>query len=58
MTKLTTIAPAAVLRALDTLVEPLQKTLTTRPKSDAVKQEVRCCCICVELMRAICCMCM
>ncbi len=42
LTKITTIAPAAVLRALDKLVEPLQKTLTTRPKSDAVKQEVYC----------------
>lgn len=41
LTKLTTVAPAAVLRALDTLVQPLQQTLTTRPKSDAVKQEVR-----------------
>lgn len=40
LTKLTTIAPAAVLRALDNLVEPLQKTLTTRTKHDAVKQEV------------------
>lgn len=32
---------AAVLSQLDKLVEPLEKTLTTKLKSDAVKQEVR-----------------
>lgn len=32
---------AAVLSQLDKLVEPLEKTLTAKLKSDAVKQEVR-----------------
>lgn len=32
---------AAVLSQLDKLVEPLEKTLTTKLKGDAVKQEVR-----------------
>jgi hypothetical protein len=31
----------AVLSQLDKLVEPLEKTLTAKLKSDAVKQEVR-----------------
>ncbi|GBF96436.1 hypothetical protein Rsub_09235 [Raphidocelis subcapitata] len=33
-------APAAVLAQLDALIDPLEKTLTARTKSDAVKQEI------------------
>ncbi|THG21611.1 hypothetical protein TEA_019624 [Camellia sinensis var. sinensis] len=32
--------PSAVLAVLDSLVDPLQKTINFRPKQDAVKQEV------------------
>lgn len=39
--KLSGLAPSTVLASLDQIVEPLQKTLNTKLKSDAVKQEVR-----------------
>ena len=38
--KLCNAAGPAVLAALDTLVEPMGKTLTAKLKSDAVKQEI------------------
>ncbi len=38
--KLAATAPAYVIAVLDRLVPPLQKTLTAKLKSDAVKQEV------------------
>ncbi len=41
LAKLAAAAPGQLLSALDRLVEPLEKTLTTRLKTDAVKQEVR-----------------
>ena len=40
LSKLAATDPGAVLAAAERLVAPLQKTLTTRLKSDAVKQEV------------------
>lgn len=40
LAKLAAAAPGQLLSALDRLVEPLDKTLTARVKSDAVKQEV------------------
>lgn len=40
LSKLVTTDPGAVLAAAERLVVPLEKTLTTRLKSDAVKQEV------------------
>ncbi|EPS63633.1 hypothetical protein M569_11150 [Genlisea aurea] len=40
LSKLADKCPAAVLAVLDSLVEPLQKTISFRPKQDAVKQEV------------------
>lgn len=41
--KLAALAPAYVVAVLDRLVPLLQKTLTAKLKSDAVKQEVRLC---------------
>ncbi len=41
LAKLAAAAPGQLLSALDRLVDPLEKTLTTRLKTDAVKQEVR-----------------
>jgi hypothetical protein len=38
--KLAGQAPAALLALVDKMVEPLEKALTARLKSDAVKQEV------------------
>ncbi|KAG2450178.1 hypothetical protein HYH02_000280 [Chlamydomonas schloesseri] len=40
LTKLAATDPGAVLTAAERLVVPLEKTLTTRLKSDAVKQEI------------------
>ncbi|KAF9684918.1 hypothetical protein SADUNF_Sadunf03G0000300 [Salix dunnii] len=40
LTKLAHKCPSAVLAVLDSLVEPLQKTINFKPKLDAVKQEV------------------
>ncbi|CAI9765281.1 unnamed protein product [Fraxinus pennsylvanica] len=40
LSKLADKCPAAVLAVLDSLVEPLQKTIGFRTKQDAVKQEV------------------
>ncbi|KAB5563635.1 hypothetical protein DKX38_003689 [Salix brachista] len=40
LTKLADKCPSAVLAVLDSLVEPLQKTINFKPKLDAVKQEV------------------
>ncbi|KAK1434531.1 hypothetical protein QVD17_00278 [Tagetes erecta] len=40
LSKLADKCPSAVLAVLDSLVEPLQKTVSFRPKQDAVKQEV------------------
>ena len=40
LAKLASAAPGQLLSALDRLVEPLEKTLTARVKTDAVKQEV------------------
>ncbi len=40
LVKLAGTDPGAVLAAAERLVVPLEKTLTTRLKSDAVKQEV------------------
>ncbi|KAL3643794.1 Cullin-associated NEDD8-dissociated protein 1 [Castilleja foliolosa] len=40
LSKLADKCPSAVLAVLDSLVDPLQKTITFRPKQDAVKQEV------------------
>ncbi|KAJ6416266.1 hypothetical protein OIU84_004968 [Salix udensis] len=40
LTKLADKCPSAVLAVLDSLVEPLQKTIHFKPKLDAVKQEV------------------
>lgn len=40
LSKLADKCPSAVLAVLDSLVEPLQKTLNYKPKQDAVKQEV------------------
>ncbi|KAL6494456.1 Cullin-associated NEDD8-dissociated protein 1 [Orobanche gracilis] len=40
LSKLADKCPSAVLAALDSLVDPLQKTVNFRPKQDAVKQEV------------------
>jgi hypothetical protein len=39
--KLCSLDPGAMLAGVEGLLEPLEKTLTTRLKSDAVKQEVR-----------------
>ena len=40
LSKLASMAGGHVLASLDKLVEPLQTTLSTKLKSDAVKQEV------------------
>ncbi|KAG0447262.1 hypothetical protein HPP92_028449 [Vanilla planifolia] len=40
VSKLVDKCPAAVLAVLDSLVEPLEKTINHKPKLDAVKQEV------------------
>ncbi|XP_027159787.1 cullin-associated NEDD8-dissociated protein 1 [Coffea eugenioides] len=40
LSKLADKCPSAVLAVLDSLVDPLQKTVSFRPKQDAVKQEV------------------
>ncbi|XP_071701048.1 cullin-associated NEDD8-dissociated protein 1-like [Rutidosis leptorrhynchoides] len=40
LSKLADKCPSAVLAVLDSLVDPLQKSVTFRPKQDAVKQEV------------------
>lgn len=40
LSKLADKCPSAVLAVLDSLVDPIQKTVTFRPKQDAVKQEV------------------
>lgn len=40
LSKLADKCPSAVLAVLDSLVDPLQKTINFRPKQDAVKQEV------------------
>lgn len=40
LSKLADKCPAAVLAVLDSLVEPLEKTIKHKPKQDAVKQEV------------------
>ncbi|KAI3912613.1 hypothetical protein MKW92_005460 [Papaver armeniacum] len=40
LSKLADKCPAAVLAVLDSLVDPLQKTVNYKPKLDAVKQEV------------------
>ncbi|XP_071725473.1 cullin-associated NEDD8-dissociated protein 1-like [Rutidosis leptorrhynchoides] len=40
LSKLADKCPSAILAVLDSLVDPLQKTVTFRPKQDAVKQEV------------------
>ena len=41
LAKLAATEPSTVLGALERLVGPLEKTLTAKVKSDAVKQEVR-----------------
>uniref|UniRef100_A0A453JP02 Cullin-associated NEDD8-dissociated protein 1 n=2 Tax=Aegilops tauschii subsp. strangulata TaxID=200361 RepID=A0A453JP02_AEGTS len=40
LSKLADKCPSAVLAVLDSLVEPLEKTIVHRPKGDAVKQEI------------------
>ncbi|KAK4605483.1 hypothetical protein RGQ29_013506 [Quercus rubra] len=40
LSKLADKCPSAVLAVLDSLVDPLQKTINFKPKPDAVKQEV------------------
>ncbi|KAF4398905.1 hypothetical protein G4B88_023499 [Cannabis sativa] len=40
LSKLSEKCPSAVLAVLDSLVDPLQKTINFKPKQDAVKQEV------------------
>ncbi|PWA35247.1 hypothetical protein CTI12_AA611410 [Artemisia annua] len=40
LSKLADNCPSSVLAVLDSLVDPLQKTVNFRPKQDAVKQEV------------------
>ncbi|GJN19078.1 hypothetical protein PR202_gb06315 [Eleusine coracana subsp. coracana] len=40
LSKLADKCPSAVLAVLDSLVEPIEKTITHKPKGDAVKQEV------------------
>ncbi|PIN20655.1 TATA-binding protein-interacting protein [Handroanthus impetiginosus] len=40
LSKLADKCPSAVLAVLDSLMDPLQKTINFRPKQDAVKQEV------------------
>ncbi|KAK1323881.1 Cullin-associated NEDD8-dissociated protein 1 [Acorus calamus] len=40
LSKLASKCPSAVLAVLDSLVEPLEKTINHKPKMDAVKQEV------------------
>ncbi|MQM07346.1 hypothetical protein Taro_040192 [Colocasia esculenta] len=40
LSKLAEKCPSAVLAVLDTLVDPLEKTVNHKPKQDAVKQEV------------------
>ncbi|KAM3373072.1 hypothetical protein ACQJBY_019798 [Aegilops geniculata] len=40
LSKLADKCPSAVLAVLDSLVEPLEKTIGHKPKSDAVKQEI------------------
>ncbi|KAJ7551601.1 hypothetical protein O6H91_06G021400 [Diphasiastrum complanatum] len=40
LSKLAEKCPSAVLAVVDTLVEPLERTVTTKMKPDAVKQEV------------------
>lgn len=42
-----------VLAQLDKLVDPLEKTLTAKLKSDAVKQEVSCCYVTAHNPQAI-----
>ncbi len=40
LAKLAAAAPGQLLAALDSLVDPLERTLTFKNKSEAVKQEV------------------
>lgn len=40
LSKLADKCPSAVLAVLDSLVDPLEKTINHKPKADAVKQEV------------------
>jgi cullin-associated NEDD8-dissociated protein 1 len=40
VSKLASVDPSTLLAGADRLVEPLEKTLTTKLKGDAVKQEV------------------
>ncbi|RDX84693.1 Cullin-associated NEDD8-dissociated protein 1 [Mucuna pruriens] len=40
LSKLADKCPSAVLAVLDSLIDPLQKTINFKPKQDAVKQEV------------------
>ncbi|XP_074579809.1 cullin-associated NEDD8-dissociated protein 1 [Curcuma longa] len=40
LSKLADKCPAAVVAVLDSLVDPLEKTISHKPKADAVKQEV------------------
>uniref|UniRef100_A0A803NAM7 TATA-binding protein interacting (TIP20) domain-containing protein n=1 Tax=Chenopodium quinoa TaxID=63459 RepID=A0A803NAM7_CHEQI len=40
LSKLADKCPSAVLAVLDSLVDPLQKTINFKPKQDAVKQEI------------------
>ncbi|KAJ1702873.1 hypothetical protein LUZ63_002652 [Rhynchospora breviuscula] len=40
LSKLADKCPAAVLAVLDSLVEPIEKTINHKPKADAVKQEI------------------
>ncbi|KAL5982815.1 Cullin-associated NEDD8-dissociated protein 1 [Asimina triloba] len=40
LSKLAEKCPAAVLAVLDSLIDPLEKTINHKPKQDAVKQEV------------------
>ncbi|EFJ52089.1 hypothetical protein VOLCADRAFT_79240 [Volvox carteri f. nagariensis] len=60
LSKLVATDPGAVLAAADRLVVPLEKTLTTRLKSDAVKQEIdrhedmlRSCLRCVDALEHV-----
>jgi len=40
LAKLAHLAPAAIIESLDTLIDPLKVTITTKPKENAVKQEL------------------
>jgi len=40
LSKLADKCPSAVLAVLDSIVEPIEKTISHKPKGDAVKQEV------------------